>query len=304
MPKWIELSMQVDGEAAEAVAEVLRRYVHQGIVIEQHYAADEGFPGDPPPEGPLTVRAYLPDDQAASGKQREIEKALYYLGRLYPLPEPRFTLVEEEDWSEAWKAHYQPVRVGRKLLVKPAWLHADISPNDVVIELDPGMAFGTGTHPSTQLCLMALEDLIRPGQRVLDLGCGSGILAIAAARLGATNVLALDTDPIAVRVAHENVAANSVRDRVHVERGSMESQLHAPRRFDLVIVNILAKVIIEMCGQGLGHVVRPDGHLVAAGIIDEQANEVASALEKAGLQVEARRQSADWVALITRRRLA
>ena len=196
------------------------------------------------------------------------------------------------------------MRGGRKLLVKPAWLEAEISPDDVVIELDPGMAFGTGTHPSTQLCLMALEDLIRPDQRVLDLGCGSGILAIAAARLGATNILALDTDPIAVRVAHENVAANSVRDRVHVEQGSLESQLHAPRRFDLIMVNILANVIIEMCGQGLGHVVRPGGHLVAAGIINEQADEVASALEEAGLQVEARRQSADWVALVTRRRPA
>jgi ribosomal protein L11 methyltransferase len=199
MAKWIELSMEVDGEAAEAVAETLRRYGHQGIVIEQRYAEDEGLPGDPPPTGPLTVRAYLPDDAEAPGKRNEIEKALYFLGRLYPLPEPVFTVIDEGDWAEAWKANYQPVRVGRRLLIKPAWLDAPVKPGDVLVELDPGMAFGTGTHPSTQLCLAALEDLAQPAQRVLDLGCGSGILAIAAAKLGATDVLALDTDPVAVR---------------------------------------------------------------------------------------------------------
>jgi len=301
MSKWVELSMVVDGEAAEAVAETLRRYGHQGVVIEQRLADDEGLPGEPLPEGPLTVRAYLPDDAEAPQKRRKIEEALYYLGRLYPLPEPTFTVIDEADWAEAWKANYQPVRVGRRLLVKPAWLEATVAPEDVLIELDPGMAFGTGTHPSTQLCLMAAEDLVGPQQRVLDLGCGSGILAIAAARLGAREVLALDVDPVAVRVARENARANGVGARVTVRQGSLEDALREGRRFDLVLVNILAKVIVEMCHHGLAETVQPGGTLVAAGIIEDQADEVAGALEKAGLPVEARRPSGDWVALVARR---
>lgn len=301
MSRWIEISVRVDAEAAEAVAEALRRYGHQGIAIEQRYDDDEGLPGDPPPQGPLTVRAYFPDDTDAPARRREVEQALFFLGKLYPIPEPTFSTVDEVDWADAWKAHYKPVRVGRRLLVKPSWLDTPVGPDDVLIELDPGMAFGTGTHPSTQLCLTILEDHICPLDRVLDLGCGSGILAIAAARLGAEDILALDIDPVAVRVARDNVIANGVQEQIHVDQGSLESQLHAPRRFDVVLVNILAKVIVELCGQGLGHLVRPGGWLVAAGIIEEQAEEVAEALHAAGLRVERRRRSGDWVALIARR---
>jgi ribosomal protein L11 methyltransferase len=300
MSKWIELSMVVDGEAAEAVAEALRRYGHQGVVIEQRLAEDEGLPGEPLPAGPLTVRAYLPDDADAPQKRRKIEEALYYLGRLYPLPEPTFTAIDEADWAEAWKANYHPVRVGRRLLVKPAWVEATVAAEDVLIELDPGMAFGTGTHPSTQLCLMAAEDLVGPKKRVLDLGCGSGILAIASAKLGASEVLGLDVDPVAVRVARENVRANGVVERVTVQQGSLEDAVREGQRFDLVLVNILAKVIVEMCDHGLAETVQPGGYLVAAGIIEDQADEVAGALQKAGLLVEARRPSADWVALVAR----
>ena len=301
MSRWIELSMQVDGEAAEAVAEVLHRYGQQGVVIEQRLGPDEGLPVDALPAGPLTVRAYLPDDADAPGKKQQIREALYFLGKLYPLPEPTFATLEDEDWSEAWKANYEPVRVGRKLLIKPAWLDVVSAPDDVVIELDPGMAFGSGTHPSTQLCLAALEDLIGPAYRVLDLGSGSGLLAIAAARLGATYVLALDVDPLAVQVGRDNVDANRVSQQVHVQSGSLGSVLHAPRRFDLVVVNILAHVIVEMCASGLGSVVRPGGWLIAAGIIHDQANDVVQALEDAGLPVQQRRQAGDWVALLARR---
>lgn len=293
--------MEVDGEAAEAVVEVLHRYGHQGVAIEQRYADDEGLPGDPPPSGPLTVRAYLPDDHEAPAKQREIERAIYFLGKLYPIPEPRFTVIDEEDWAEAWKSNYHPIRIGRHLLIKPAWLDASVGLEDVLIEMDPGMAFGSGTHPSTQLCLEAVEDFCRAGDRVLDLGCGSGILAIAAARLGAHDVLALDNDGMAVQVARQNIRANHVTDRVHAEQGSLETIMAAPRRFDLVLVNILAGVIVEMCQQGLGHVVRPGGRLVAAGIIEDQAQDVVPALEESGLRVEQRRQTHDWTALVARR---
>ena len=288
--------MRVDGEAAEVVTEVLHRYGHQGVAIEQPLPGQAGSS-----DSKLTIRAYLPDDEEAPEKKKEIQETLYYLGKLYPLPEPTFAVIEEADWAEAWKANYQPVRVGRKLLIKPAWLDAQVEPGELLIELDPGMAFGTGTHPSTQLCLAALEDLIEPAYRVLDLGSGSGILSIAAALLGATHVLALDIDPLAVDIGRQNVAANRVEGIVEVERGSLENVLHVPRRFDLLVANILADVIVEMCQGGLGNVVRPGGWLVAAGIIDSQADDVDAAIERAGLQTVERRHSADWVALLARR---
>jgi ribosomal protein L11 methyltransferase len=300
MPAWIEVSVTVDGEAAEAVAEALRRFAYQGICIES--SGQPTWAGQPLPPAPLVVRAYIPDDSQAPHLLRQIEEALYYLGRLYPIPAPDFRKVHDEDWAEAWKKGYQPVRVGRRLLIKPTWLEADVRPDDIVIEIDPGMAFGTGTHPSTQLCLEALERMVRPWQRVLDLGTGSGILAIAAARLGAKRVLARDIDPIAVEVAAANVHANGVAERVDVQHGSLEGLIHAPRRFDLVVINILAEVIVELCAGGLGYVVWPGECVIASGIIEGQIGQVSDALMRAGLDVVGQEGLADWVALIARRR--
>jgi ribosomal protein L11 methyltransferase len=165
------------------------------------------------------------------------------------------------------------------------------------------MAFGTGTHPSTQLVLEATEDLLEnwPGAKVLDLGCGSGILSILAAKMGAAHVLALDTDPIAVRATAENAAANHAADRITAQTGSLDSLLHAATRFDLALVNILAKVIIAMCGQGLSSVIRPGGIGVFGGIIDDQADEVEAALRSTGLTPYKRRMSGDWVVIEARR---
>ena len=160
------------------------------------------------------------------------------------------------------------------------------------------MAFGTGLHPTTQMCLAALEELIRPKADVLDLGTGSGILAIAAAKLGAGHVLAVDNDPVAVRTARGNVVANGVQATTDVMCGSLPE---VPGTYDLVMVNILAKVIIEFCGQGLGALPWPGGFVIASGIIEEQAEAVSAALEAAGLAVVGQRRLADWVALICRR---
>jgi ribosomal protein L11 methyltransferase len=298
MSKWIEVALRVDGEAAEAAAEILNRYGYQGVSIEV-----EGIPpdtlddGEAPPPGPLTLRAYLPDDERAPEAIRQLTDALGYMNMMYPMPAPEFHTVDEQDWAEAWKVHYQPVRIGRRLLIRPLWIDMDIAPADLEIALDPGMAFGTGTHPTTQLCLEALEDLVTPGVSVLDLGCGSGILAIGAAKLGAAHIWALDIDPIAVKVTVENAAQNGVADFITAQEGSLETVLHSARRFDLLAANILARVIIGMCGEGLGQVLRPGGVAVFSGIIAGQADDVEAALRDTGLTPTRRRQLGDWIVI-------
>lgn len=302
--KWVEVSLEVDGEAAEAVTEVLNRYGHQGVAIEQAGFGIETWEDELPRPERLIVRAYWPADARADDAQRQLETALRHLNQLYPMPAPQYRLIDEEDWAEAWKAHYHPVRLGRRLLIRPLWLEdVEARPDDVVIALDPGMAFGTGTHPSTQLVLEAAEDRLAhmPGADVLDLGSGSGILSIAAVKLGAARVMAIDTDPIAVQVTAENAAQNGVGEAIHSREGSLDTLLAENLQFDLALVNILAKVIIALCGQGLANVVRTGGLAIFGGIIEEQAAEVETALREAGLVPFHRRYSADWVVIEARR---
>lgn len=303
--RWIEVTLETDGEAAEAVAEVLRRYGHQGVAIEQVGFYIETWEDEVPPPDRLAVRAYLPDDEHAETVKAQLEEALYQLHRLYAAvpTTPSYRVIDEQDWAEAWKVNYHPLRIGRRILVRPLWIEVESAPEDVVIALDPGMAFGTGTHPSTQLVLEATEDLMteRRGAHVLDLGCGSGILAIGAAKLGASSVRALDTDPIAVRITLENAAANGVQALISAEVGSLELLLANGERFDLALVNILAKVIIAMCDARLGEVIKPNGIGVFGGIIEEQAAEVEAALIRTGLTPYKRRTSGDWVVIEARR---
>ena len=296
--------MRVDGESAEALAEVLGRFAHQGISLEQ-----DGIPPDTwdedevPPAENLILRAYFLDDDDFPGKRKDLETALSHMRLMYPMPVPSYSTVREDDWAEAWKAHYQPLRLGKRLLVRPLWVEVDLAQDDIEITLDPGMAFGTGTHPTTQLCLEKLETMAKPAQDVLDLGCGSGILAIAAAKLGAANVLALDIDPIAVRATRGNAALNDVARQIIAEQGSLDSVLSSARRFDLLMVNILARVILEMTGRGLAQILRPGGIAIFSGIIDTQADEVEAGLRGAGLKPVARRQKGDWVLIETVRPL-
>ncbi len=302
MSRWIEVSLRADGESAEAIADVLARYGYQGVSIEQM-----GIPPDawdetevPPPQQ-LMLRAYFPDDDRLDSTKQELEAALGHMRLMYPMPSPDYRALDAEDWSEAWKAHYQPLRIGKRLLIRPQWIHVRPAAGDIEIALDPGMAFGSGTHPTTQLCLEALERLMQPALDVLDLGAGSGILAIAAAKLGARKVLALDIDPIAVEATTENARANGVGDKVVAEQGSLANVLGSARRFDLAVVNILAQVILQLAEQRLGEIVRPGGIVLCSGIIDTQLDEVEAALRRSGLQPCARRQQGDWVLVEAKR---
>ncbi len=284
--EWLEVSVETTGEGAEAVAEVLSRFASRGVAIE---AGPEGLA-----TGPVSVRAYIPVDEELPQTRRRVEEALWHLSQILPLPEPSFRIVSEEEWAEAWKAHYPVLHLGERLVVRPSWLTYTPAEGEVVIDLDPGMAFGTGTHPTTQMCLLALEEHVRPGMRVLDLGTGSGILAIAAAKLGADRVLALDNDPQAVRIAWQNVQRNGVADRVQVAEGSLS---RARGLFDLVVVNILAKTILEMLEQGLATRLKPGGRMVLAGLLRSQEEAIVQALERAGLKATARREMEEWVTL-------
>ena len=298
MPRWIEIALTTDGEAAEAIAQELHPFCHQGLSIEQLGIMPGAWDdGDVPPPTAVVVRGYFPEDERAEATRAEIERILGYLNMMYPMPTPEYRVVDDEDWAEAWKANYHPLRLGRRILIRPLWVEVAADPQDLIISLDPGMAFGTGTHPTTQLCLEALEDLVRPGQQVLDLGCGSGILAIAAAKLGAAHVLALDIDDMARRVTDENAVVNDVASQITARTGTLEDALAVGQAFDLVVVNILARVIIPMCQQGLGQAVRPGGLAILSGLILEQVDEVEAALRQSGLQPTARRLQGDWVAI-------
>lgn len=202
--------------------------------------------------------------------------------------------VDEEDWSNAWKKYYHPVQVGEHLVVCPSWEAYDRKPDEVVLTLNPGMAFGTGTHDTTRLCMELLEKYITPQDTVLDVGCGSGILAITAALLGANKIIGCDIDEVAVKVAGENAALNGVQDRIAFHQGDLTSQVEGS--FQIICANIVADVIIRL-SEDAGRYLAKDGIFITSGIIDTREQDVLNALEQNGFQVIERRTSGGWVAL-------
>ncbi len=299
----MEVSLLLDGELVEAVAEVLRRFAPDGVAIESTGVSSSPDDAEGHAVGLLRVCAYLPVDEALEEKRRKLEEALWYLGRIRSLPEAEYRLIQDQDWSVAWKEHYQPILIGERLVIVPAWLESP-APERIPISIDPGMAFGTGTHPTTQLCLELLEacmsQLVPQETDVIDVGCGSGILSIAAIKLGARRSVAVDIDPQAIWVTQENAALNEVAVGLEVGVGSV-AELRAGdfsiRQAQLVLANILALVIIQLLDAGLAELLAPEGMAIFSGILVEQEQEVISALEKAGLSLAGRRQSGDWVAL-------
>ncbi len=305
MPKWMELSVEVPDEVVESVRDVMAQFGVGGAVVEQLIPEDDTLELAPVK---VTVKIYLPCDEEGRRKKRELEEALWHLGQLIPLPAPSVRYVEEHRWLEAWKEFFPVLHIGSRLVVKPAWEDYISRPGEVLVEMEPGVAFGTGLHPTTRLCLVALEKLIHPGDRVLDVGTGSGILALFAAKLGAAYTLGIDVDPMALKAAEENVARNGLQGKVEIRWGSLiptgEAPLLNPKdlgEFDLVLANILAPVIMEMALR-LAEVLAPKGHLVVSGIVGGQRYAVREALEEAGLELVEERESGDWVGMILRRR--
>jgi ribosomal protein L11 methyltransferase len=299
---WLELSVTCDAEAVEPVSELFAKHgFNQGVVIEEAFTQDpdgDNFAVDA--TRPIVVRTYLNAADARPETIDEIRRALWHLGRLRAVSDLEIAEREEEDWANAWKAHYSVHRVGRRVLVKAPWHDYAPAPGEVVVELDPGMAFGTGLHPSTQLSMMALEDAIAPGATVLDVGAGSGILAIAAARLGAKRVDAVDIEPVAVRSARDNAARNRVDALVRVAEGSVGTDAPFQGEYDLVVANIIARILVELA-PALVRSVAPDGTLILAGIIDVKEPFVHEAFLGLGFALVDRCQMEDWVALVMRR---
>jgi ribosomal protein L11 methyltransferase len=303
---WLELAVEADPEAVEAVSEIIGRVATGGTSVEPTFElVDEGLGARVDPGSPAVVRGYVAagDPAATEAAITQVADALGHLQAfgLRPIGELRTRLVEETDWAAAWKAHFPVQRVGRRLVIRPTWRRHRAAPDDVVLALDPGMAFGTGLHPTTRLCLAALEGLADDGRlagaRVLDVGCGSGILAIAAVRLGAATALGVDTDPIAVEATHANARRNRLGRRIEVREGSLPSHA-AP--FDVVLANLVAGVLVPLA-PWLRDELRPGGTLLASGIFVDRETDVRVAFETAGLALTARSVEGDWVALLAQR---
>ena len=299
---WLELSVEADVEAVEAISEILGRVAPGGTSVEPGFElTDEGLGARIDPARPATVRAYVPARDPAV-VERAVAATSEALGHLQafglrPIGELRTRRVDEADWAEAWKAHFPVLRVGRRLVVRPTWRRHRRGPDDVVLALDPGMAFGTGLHPTTRLCLAAIEGLADRGSlegaRVLDVGCGSGILAIAAVRLGAARALGVDTDPIAVEATEANARRNRLARRVRARPGSVPS---GETPFDVVLANLVAGVLVPLAAA-LRAELLPGGRLLASGIFIDREDDVRTAFEGAGLRVVDRSSEGDWVAL-------
>src|SRR3954468_17190156 len=296
------MAVDADVEAVEAVSEILGRSAPGGTSVEPAFElVNEGLAARVDVTRPATVRAYVPArDRAAA--DRAVSQAAEALGHLQafglrPIGELRTRIVHETDWADAWKAYFPVMRVGQRIVIRPTWRRHRAAPGDVVLALDPGMAFGTGLHPTTRLCLAAVEALadrgVLEGARVLDVGCGSGILAIAAVRLGAASAFGADTDPIAIEATAANARRNAVVRRLHVREGSLPSGEPA---FDVVLANLIAGVLVPLA-RPLGDELRPGGTLLASGIFVDREAEVAAAFEAAGLSVTGRTAEGDWVAL-------
>ena len=282
---WHELSISVPFEYVEPVSYLFERYGY-GLSVETR-------PGEH-----AVLRSYLP----SLSRQRlaHIEVGIKLASSVAELGELQITpLGADEDWRDSWKQHFTLLRVGKNLVIKPSWIEYEERPGDVVIDLDPGLAFGTGYHPTTYSCLEALEELVKPGHLVLDVGTGSGILAIAAARLGAAHITAVDIDGHAVRAARKNFRRTGISNLVSAESGSIPGAVTRGRTYDVAVANISARGI-RMVAPAIPDLLAPGGVFIASGVIVDQHDEAHSAITGAGLVVDEIRQREDWLTILCR----
>lgn len=309
---WSEICIHTTQEAVEPVSHVLHESGASGVVIEDREDLfrdwDTKFgeiydlsPEDYPEEGVL-VKGYLPVNSFLGEAVDQIKQAINHLSSFdidLGLNKVTVSEVNEEEWATAWKKYYKPVKVSDRVTITPTWeMYEAVHDDELVIELDPGMAFGTGTHPTTVMCIQMIEKYIRDGDNLVDVGCGTGVLSIAGAKLGAAKVHALDLDEVAVHSAVINTKLNKVHDRVSVKQGNLLDD--TPSEQDLIVANILAEVIVTIPEEAL-KLTRPGGMFITSGIIGQKQAMVTEALEKAGWTVMETIEMEDWVAIAAKK---
>lgn len=315
MSTWTECRIRLPKEAQEALAHALNEAGANGLVIEDaqdfgraewlrkyeelyHYKpSEDAYPG----EG-VILKAYFPLNQDVHEKQKLVYIAIEQLGQRGLLIRPEditWTDVNEQDWADAWKTYYKPVRISKRVTIVPTWeSYTPQSDQEQIIKLDPGMAFGTGTHPTTALCIQALEAYIQPEDKVIDVGCGSGIISIAAEKLGAGQVLGLDNDLVACHVSEENVQLNSGTERIEIKQNNLLQGIDL--KVDLIVANILADVIISFVHEA-NKCLRIGGLFITSGIIVQKQEEVSKALITGGFTISKRLTQENWVVFVARK---
>ncbi|MDP4550332.1 50S ribosomal protein L11 methyltransferase [Alkalihalobacillus macyae] len=310
--KWSEISIHTTNEAIEAVSNILHEAGASGVVIEDPMdlvkAWDTTFgevyqlnPDDYPEEG-VILKAYMPVNSFLGETVEQIKEAINGL-LVYDIDLGHNTVqiseVNEEEWATAWKKYYKPVKISERITITPTWEeYTPVNTDEIIIELDPGMAFGTGTHPTTVLCVQALEKIIQPGQRVIDVGTGSGVLSIAAASLGADSVDALDLDEVAVKSARLNTKLNKVHSKIQVSQNNLLDNIQ--EQYDVIVANLLSEIIIRFTDD-VAKVLKPGGAFITSGIITAKKDEVKQSIIEQGLEIEETLQMEDWVAFIARK---
>ncbi|UZD45397.1 50S ribosomal protein L11 methyltransferase [Peribacillus frigoritolerans] len=310
--KWSEFAIQTTNEAVEPVSNILHEAGASGVVIEdplelvkeRENVFGEIYhlnPDDYPDEG-VVIKAYLPVNSFLGDTIDAIKESINNL-LLFDIDLGKNVVsiseVNEEEWATAWKKYYNPVKISERFTIVPTWEdYTPVSSDELIIELDPGMAFGTGTHPTTVMCIQALERTVTPGDLVVDVGTGSGVLSIVAALLDAKRIQSLDLDEVAVQSAKQNVEINNVQDKVSVSQGNLLDGVN--EQADIVVANILAEVIMRFTDD-VAKVVKPGGYFIASGIIQTKKQDVKEAIIASGFTVEETILMEDWVAIIAKR---
>jgi ribosomal protein L11 methyltransferase len=304
--KWLEIGVSVNTEDIESVINIYDDIGTGGVIIEDPAIIynllasgnNETLAFETIPEqGSLPViKGYLPVSERLSASLEDFQKALTGINPDYP---GRITLIEIEDksWAEKWKEFYNPLKLGERLLIQPSWLPIDKNSEDrIIIEMDPGMAFGCGNHPTTAMCVELLEKIVAGGEKVIDIGTGSGILSIGAALLGAASIIAVDSDPVAVRVAKENVQTNGLEKIIDVREGNLASGICS--KFDIIVANIIADVINSLL-PSVPSLLKDGGRFIASGIISGRQEEVAHNLKNSGLKIIKTVNNGEWTAFLS-----
>ncbi len=294
---WHEVKVDVTAEAVESVTELLARHAYnEGVVVEEAYRQDEdgeNFIIDP--TRPVTVTAYIPADPRALEARSQIEQGLGFLRQIGGVGEPVWAMRAEEDWANNWKEHFPVLRLGQRFVVRPSWREYEPLPDDLVIHLDPGMAFGTGLHPSTEMCMLFLEETDVTGLDVLDVGAGSGILSVAAMLQGAASVMAVEIDPVAAKSLAANVALNEMGEQISVVSSDIITA-GLKGAYPVILANIIARILADVA-DAVAALAAPTCRIIAGGIIEEREHLVLEAYGRHGFVVTGRRTAADWVSL-------